>query len=155
MASDKLRHGMAEKRCALDCTVSVVINWKCLLTHLFNQWQLCPDNSVATAAHPQQRERVVLTKIIWGWKAHFLNDGRYQPTFTFTLLWQFFYCLWFHFVVSRYTCPFVEKFSIDIETYYKPDTGNQADVFNLSAAEKRQRTIGERTWYWSWTMIKT
>ncbi|KAI3362061.1 hypothetical protein L3Q82_012402 [Scortum barcoo] len=42
---------------------------------------------------------------------------------------------------TRYTCPFVEKFSIDIETYYKPDTGNQADVFNLSSAEKRQRTI--------------
>ncbi|CAL9682349.1 unnamed protein product [Knipowitschia caucasica] len=42
---------------------------------------------------------------------------------------------------TRYTCPFVEKFSIDIETYYKPDTGNQADVFNLSSAEKRVRTI--------------
>ncbi|CAJ1070086.1 membrane-associated phosphatidylinositol transfer protein 2-like [Xyrichtys novacula] len=42
---------------------------------------------------------------------------------------------------TRYTCPFVEKFSIDIETYYKPDTGNQGDVFNLSSAEKRQRTI--------------
>ncbi|XP_053726034.1 membrane-associated phosphatidylinositol transfer protein 2-like isoform X1 [Synchiropus splendidus] len=42
---------------------------------------------------------------------------------------------------TRYTCPFVEKFSIDIETYYKPDTGSQADVFNLSAADKRQRTI--------------
>uniref|UniRef100_A0A8C2WC87 Phosphatidylinositol transfer protein membrane associated 2 n=1 Tax=Cyclopterus lumpus TaxID=8103 RepID=A0A8C2WC87_CYCLU len=42
---------------------------------------------------------------------------------------------------TRYTCPFVEKFSIDIETYYKPDTGNQADVFNMSAVEKRQRTI--------------
>uniref|UniRef100_UPI003AB0CC58 membrane-associated phosphatidylinositol transfer protein 2-like isoform X1 n=1 Tax=Centroberyx gerrardi TaxID=166262 RepID=UPI003AB0CC58 len=42
---------------------------------------------------------------------------------------------------TRYTCPFVEKFSIDIETYYKPDTGNQADVFNMSAAEKRLRTI--------------
>uniref|UniRef100_A0A3B4B1W4 Phosphatidylinositol transfer protein N-terminal domain-containing protein n=1 Tax=Periophthalmus magnuspinnatus TaxID=409849 RepID=A0A3B4B1W4_9GOBI len=40
---------------------------------------------------------------------------------------------------TRYTCPFVEKFSIDIETYYKPDTGNQADVFNMSATEKRQR----------------
>ncbi|KAJ0057495.1 hypothetical protein NL108_009233, partial [Boleophthalmus pectinirostris] len=40
-----------------------------------------------------------------------------------------------------YTCPFVEKFSIDIETYYKPDTGNQVDVFNLSSAEKRVRTI--------------
>uniref|UniRef100_A0A671VJW6 Phosphatidylinositol transfer protein membrane associated 2 n=1 Tax=Sparus aurata TaxID=8175 RepID=A0A671VJW6_SPAAU len=42
---------------------------------------------------------------------------------------------------TRYTCPFVEKFSIDIETYYKPDTGNQVDVFNMSAAEKRQRTV--------------
>uniref|UniRef100_A0A3Q3IBX0 DDHD domain-containing protein n=1 Tax=Monopterus albus TaxID=43700 RepID=A0A3Q3IBX0_MONAL len=42
---------------------------------------------------------------------------------------------------TRYTCPFVEKFSIDIETYYKPDTGNQVDVFSLSSNEKRQRTI--------------
>ncbi|CAL1616584.1 unnamed protein product [Knipowitschia caucasica] len=42
---------------------------------------------------------------------------------------------------TRYTCPFVEKFSIDIETYYKPDTGNQVDVFNMSAVDKRQRTI--------------
>ncbi|XP_072290148.1 membrane-associated phosphatidylinositol transfer protein 2-like isoform X2 [Eucyclogobius newberryi] len=42
---------------------------------------------------------------------------------------------------TRYTCPFVEKFSIDIETYYKPDTGNQVDVFNMSAAEKRLRAI--------------
>ncbi|XP_037548013.1 membrane-associated phosphatidylinositol transfer protein 2 [Nematolebias whitei] len=42
---------------------------------------------------------------------------------------------------TRYTCPFVEKFSIDIETYYKPDTGCQADVFNLSSAERRQRTV--------------
>ncbi|XP_047200500.1 membrane-associated phosphatidylinositol transfer protein 2 isoform X2 [Hippoglossus stenolepis] len=42
---------------------------------------------------------------------------------------------------TRYTCPFVEKFSIDIETYYKPDTGNQGDIFNMSSAEKRQRTV--------------
>lgn len=42
-----------------------------------------------------------------------------------------------------YTCPFVEKFSIDIETYYKPDTGNQNDVFSMSSAEKRQRDIGK------------
>uniref|UniRef100_A0A8K9XTH5 DDHD domain-containing protein n=1 Tax=Oncorhynchus mykiss TaxID=8022 RepID=A0A8K9XTH5_ONCMY len=42
---------------------------------------------------------------------------------------------------TRYTCPFVEKFSIDIETYYKPDTGNQPDVFNMSPAEKRLRTL--------------
>ncbi|XP_076843307.1 membrane-associated phosphatidylinositol transfer protein 2-like isoform X10 [Brachyhypopomus gauderio] len=42
---------------------------------------------------------------------------------------------------TRYTCPFVEKFSIDIETYYKSDTGNQPDVFNMSQAERRQRTL--------------
>uniref|UniRef100_A0AAY4DXD5 DDHD domain-containing protein n=1 Tax=Denticeps clupeoides TaxID=299321 RepID=A0AAY4DXD5_9TELE len=42
---------------------------------------------------------------------------------------------------TRYTCPFVEKFSIDIETFYKSDTGTQADVFNLSPAERRQRTL--------------
>uniref|UniRef100_A0A8B9KQI4 Phosphatidylinositol transfer protein membrane associated 2 n=1 Tax=Astyanax mexicanus TaxID=7994 RepID=A0A8B9KQI4_ASTMX len=48
-------------------------------------------------------------------------------------------CVHFHF--AAYTCPFVEKFSIDIETYYKSDTGNQADVFNLSLAERRQRTL--------------
>ncbi|XP_010895657.2 membrane-associated phosphatidylinositol transfer protein 2 isoform X2 [Esox lucius] len=42
---------------------------------------------------------------------------------------------------TRYTCPFVEKFSIDIETYYKPDIGNQPDVFNMSPAEKRLRTL--------------
>ncbi|KAK1806789.1 hypothetical protein P4O66_005273 [Electrophorus voltai] len=42
---------------------------------------------------------------------------------------------------TRYTCPFVEKFSIDIETYYKSDTGNQPDVFNMSPAERRQRTV--------------
>uniref|UniRef100_A0A674A9A8 Phosphatidylinositol transfer protein membrane associated 2 n=1 Tax=Salmo trutta TaxID=8032 RepID=A0A674A9A8_SALTR len=41
---------------------------------------------------------------------------------------------------TRYTCPFVEKFSIDIETYYKPDTGTQ-ECFNLSSADKRARTV--------------
>ncbi|XP_031433047.1 membrane-associated phosphatidylinositol transfer protein 2 isoform X4 [Clupea harengus] len=42
---------------------------------------------------------------------------------------------------TRYTCPFVEKFSIDIETYYKPDTGIKEDVFNLSSSDKRERTV--------------
>uniref|UniRef100_A0A1A7X347 DDHD domain-containing protein n=1 Tax=Iconisemion striatum TaxID=60296 RepID=A0A1A7X347_9TELE len=44
---------------------------------------------------------------------------------------------------TRYTCPFVEKFSIDIETYYKSDTGDQGNVFNLSAADKRQRDVDQ------------
>uniref|UniRef100_A0A670KA90 Phosphatidylinositol transfer protein membrane associated 2 n=1 Tax=Podarcis muralis TaxID=64176 RepID=A0A670KA90_PODMU len=42
---------------------------------------------------------------------------------------------------TRYTCPFVEKFSIDIETYYISDSGEQANVFNLSPAEKRQTIL--------------
>ncbi|NXG09286.1 PITM1 protein, partial [Sakesphorus luctuosus] len=42
---------------------------------------------------------------------------------------------------TRYTCPFVEKFSIEIETYYRPDAGQQTNIFNLNAAEKRQRIL--------------
>ncbi|XP_075690204.1 membrane-associated phosphatidylinositol transfer protein 2 isoform X6 [Rhinoderma darwinii] len=42
---------------------------------------------------------------------------------------------------TRYTCPFVEKFSIDIETFYKSDSGELANVFNLSPAEKRQMVL--------------
>ncbi|XP_068767445.1 membrane-associated phosphatidylinositol transfer protein 2 isoform X12 [Struthio camelus] len=42
---------------------------------------------------------------------------------------------------TRYTCPFVEKFSIDIETYYKTDPGEHVNVFNLSPAEKRQTVL--------------
>ncbi|XP_058161082.1 membrane-associated phosphatidylinositol transfer protein 1 isoform X2 [Dasypus novemcinctus] len=42
---------------------------------------------------------------------------------------------------TRYTCPFVEKFSIEIETYYLPDGGQQPNVFNLSGAERRQRVL--------------
>lgn len=45
--------------------------------------------------------------------------------------------------VPRYTCPFVEKFSIEIETYYLPDGGQQPNVFNLSGAERRQRILGK------------
>lgn len=45
--------------------------------------------------------------------------------------------------LPRYTCPFVEKFSIEIETYYLPDGGQQPNVFNLTGAERRQRILGE------------
>ncbi|KAM4706861.1 membrane-associated phosphatidylinositol transfer protein 2 isoform 2-T2 [Discoglossus pictus] len=38
---------------------------------------------------------------------------------------------------TRYTCPFVEKFSIDIETYYKSDSGDHPNVFNLSSTDRR------------------
>uniref|UniRef100_A0A8D0EFU8 Phosphatidylinositol transfer protein N-terminal domain-containing protein n=1 Tax=Strix occidentalis caurina TaxID=311401 RepID=A0A8D0EFU8_STROC len=36
---------------------------------------------------------------------------------------------------TRYTCPFVEKFSIEIETYYRPDAGQQTNVFNLNTID--------------------
>lgn len=44
---------------------------------------------------------------------------------------------------TRYTCPFVEKFSIEIETYYFPDDGHQDNVFKLSGSDLRNRTVGE------------
>ncbi|XP_070076472.1 membrane-associated phosphatidylinositol transfer protein 2 isoform X13 [Equus przewalskii] len=42
---------------------------------------------------------------------------------------------------TRFTCPFVEKFSIDIETFYKTDAGENPNVFSLSPVEKNQLTI--------------
>lgn len=46
------------------------------------------------------------------------------------------------FLPHRFTCPFVEKFSIDIETFYKTDAGENPNVFSLSPVEKNQLTIG-------------
>lgn len=43
---------------------------------------------------------------------------------------------------TRYTCPFVEKFSLDIETYYHPDNGYQDNVFQLSGSDLRNRVVG-------------
>lgn len=42
---------------------------------------------------------------------------------------------------TRYTCPFVEKFSLEIETYYFPDDGNQENVFKLSGGDLRNRIV--------------
>lgn len=43
---------------------------------------------------------------------------------------------------TRYTCPFVEKFSLEIETYYYADNGHQENVFKLTGSELRNRIIG-------------
>jgi len=43
---------------------------------------------------------------------------------------------------TRYTCPFVEKFSLEIETYYYADNGHQENVFGLSGSDLRNRMIG-------------
>ncbi|XP_034941683.1 protein retinal degeneration B isoform X2 [Chelonus insularis] len=42
---------------------------------------------------------------------------------------------------TRYTCPFVEKFSVEIETYYFPDNGHQENVFKLSGSDLRNRIV--------------
>lgn len=42
---------------------------------------------------------------------------------------------------TRYTCPFVEKFSLEIETYYFGDNGHQDNVFKLSGSDLRNRIV--------------
>lgn len=43
---------------------------------------------------------------------------------------------------TRYTCPFVEKFMLEIETRYYADAGTQDNVFNLSGSDMRNRQVG-------------
>lgn len=40
-----------------------------------------------------------------------------------------------------FSCPFVEKFSLEIETYYTPDGGQIENVFNLTDSELRNRVV--------------
>ncbi|XP_050099369.1 protein retinal degeneration B isoform X1 [Anopheles aquasalis] len=42
---------------------------------------------------------------------------------------------------TRYTCPFVEKFSLEIETYYFADNGHQENVFQLGGSDLRNRVV--------------
>jgi hypothetical protein len=42
---------------------------------------------------------------------------------------------------SIYTCPFLEKFSFEVETYYYQDRGIQDNVFNLSVDDLRRRQL--------------
>jgi hypothetical protein len=42
---------------------------------------------------------------------------------------------------TRYTCPFVEKFSLEIETYYYEDNGHQENVFHLTGSDLRNRIV--------------
>lgn len=43
---------------------------------------------------------------------------------------------------TRYTCPFLDKFFIDIETKYTDDDGRQENVFDLSAEDLNTRIVG-------------
>lgn len=59
---------------------------------------------------------------------------------------------------TRYTCPFVEKFSVEIETYYFPDNGHQENVFNLGGSDYRNRIVGKveiRLGWTNWTDLIT
>ncbi|KAI5636155.1 phosphatidylinositol transfer protein domain-containing protein [Phthorimaea operculella] len=42
---------------------------------------------------------------------------------------------------TRYTCPFVEKFSLEIETYYYADNGHQDNVFKLTGSDLKNRVV--------------
>lgn len=42
---------------------------------------------------------------------------------------------------TRHTCPFIERFFIDIETHYLPDLGQTENVFNLSYSARKNCEI--------------
>ncbi|CAH1800392.1 unnamed protein product [Owenia fusiformis] len=42
---------------------------------------------------------------------------------------------------TRYKCPFIEKFLLEVETRYTNDGGDQENMFNLTATEKRNRIL--------------
>lgn len=44
---------------------------------------------------------------------------------------------------TRYTSPFMEKFSIEIETKYFDDDGRQENVFDLSGDDLKARIVGK------------
>lgn len=52
---------------------------------------------------------------------------------------------------TRYTCPFVEKFLIDIETVYFNDVGQRENPFKLSSTELRNSTIGNFGYMYSFS----
>lgn len=54
---------------------------------------------------------------------------------------------------TRFTCPFVEKFYVEIETYYFPDNGHQENVFNLSGSDYRNRIVGKYRRF-TWTKLE-
>ncbi|XP_035714341.1 protein retinal degeneration B isoform X2 [Folsomia candida] len=42
---------------------------------------------------------------------------------------------------TRYTCPFVQRFSLEIETYYCADAGHQDNVFGVSESDVRNPIV--------------
>lgn len=43
---------------------------------------------------------------------------------------------------TRYTCPFIDKFFIEIETKYFDDDGRQENVFDISDEDLSTRIVG-------------
>ena len=43
---------------------------------------------------------------------------------------------------TRYRCPFIERFLLEVETCYQADFGTQENIFNLKAQEIDQRVVG-------------
>lgn len=64
----------------------------------------------------------------------------------------------------RTTCPFVEKFFVDVETYYYPDAGQQVhvnvkkkNVYSGQCAWNKTYSVHDgssQTWHTKWTNIK-
>ena len=44
---------------------------------------------------------------------------------------------------TRYRCPFVEKFVLEVETRYLNDGGDKDNLFNLSKSDLKDRTVGK------------
>lgn len=44
---------------------------------------------------------------------------------------------------TRYRVPFMEKFSLEIETRYLDDAGESENVFDMSSAELNTRIVGK------------
>lgn len=43
---------------------------------------------------------------------------------------------------TRYSCPFIDRFVIEVETRYFNDAGTRENVFGLNKAEIKQRVVG-------------
>lgn len=48
------------------------------------------------------------------------------------------------FTKTRYSCPLMDRMSIEVETKYLNDAGMQENVFELSKEELKDRTVGRR-----------
>jgi hypothetical protein len=48
---------------------------------------------------------------------------------------------------TRYTCPFIQRFSLEIETSYCADAGHQENVFGLSGSDLRNRGVGKEDFH--------